>query len=209
MKEKAQSIKPLYVEVWFRMILDRIEAAAASGAVEEPVRELGMLYKGGETNPEEISIPDFIREANKSHGFLSYKSADDKRFCLMAYYREGKNDCLITKDAFDKLTYDVRQRLNAYLTELQVVLLQEVAQRLMEAGFTFSIARNPEEIFQDEDVSEDDEYAGEYDLYLKASWPQTRYPTQQAPRSLPPNSHSFWHRITGSYRPPESEKQRK
>ena len=193
------------------MILDRIEAAAASGAVEEPVRELGMLYKRGDTGPEEeISIPNFIREANKSHGFLSYKSAGDKRFCLMAYYREGKNDCLITKEAFDKLTYDVRQRLDAYLTELQVILFQEVAQRLMEAGFTFSIARNPEEGSEDSVQNvhaseEDDEYSGEYDLYLKASWPQAWYPTLQAPRPLPPNSQSFWHRITGSYCPTESD----
>ncbi|MCW3052323.1 MAG: hypothetical protein JWN14_1493 [Chthonomonadales bacterium] len=183
------------------MILERIDAAAANGAVDEPVRELGMLYHGWNRRPErEISIPDFIRESHKSHGFLSYKSTTDKRFCLMAFYRDGKNDCLITKAEFDRLAFDVRQRLNAYLTELEGVIFQEVAQRLLEAGFTFSFARNPEEGREDAMVfEEDDEYAGDYDLYLEVSWMQGSRPTQQAPTPSSLGSQSFLHWITGSY----------
>jgi len=200
LKEKAQSISPLYVATWFSIIQERIEAAAAIGATDCPAKEFGVL--GGrwdERQEKEMSILDFIRGANKTPNiFLSYKSRNDKTFCYMAYNIDGNSACLISNDDYYAMAYPVRQQLDEYLVEISVAIFHEVAQRLIQAGFALLCVKNPEadpRIGIAEENVDENSSDGEYEMYLTVSWEQLPPLAKQTPTSAPRNHRSFWHRI--------------
>lgn len=205
LKEKAKSIAPLYVDTWHEILQERICAADKSGATECPAKEFGRWDGLWDKQPErEISILDFIREATRGGSgsiyFYSYKGRSDRTGCLMAYNINGKSACLITEDDFYSLSYPVRQRLDAYLTELAVSILYEVALRLVEEGCTLSFAKNPEtdpRIGMAEEDLDEEGYDGEYDMYIRISWEQRQGFAKQTPASVSPTCQPFWYRIVG------------
>lgn len=202
LKEKAQSIAPLYVDTWFSILQERIEAAAAIGAAKCPAKEFGVLTGRWDERPEkEMSVPDFIRRANKTPNiFLSYKSRSDKTFCYMAYTRDGKSACLISDDDYYAMPYPVRQQLDEYLIEVSAAIFHQVAQRLIQMGFTLMFIKNPEADprtgIAGRNLDEDD-YEGEYEMYIQIAWEQLPPLEKPASTFASRSDQSFWHRIAG------------
>lgn len=202
LKGKAQSIALLYVETWFSIIQERITAATVIGATDCPAKEFGVLDGRWAERPEkELSVLDFIRDANKTPNlFLSYKSRNDKTFCYMAYQKEGKSACLISRDDYNAMAYPVRQQLDEYLIELSVAIFHEVALRLIQAGFTLDIIKNPEADSRSgiaKDNLDEDDAEGEYEMYIRVFWEQLPLLAKQTPALALQAHRSFWHRITG------------
>jgi hypothetical protein len=202
LKEKAQSITPLYVDTWFSILQERIEEAAAIGATSCPAKEFGVVSgRWDEMAEKEMSVLDFIRRANKTPNiFLSYKSRSDKTFCYMAYTRDGKSACLISNDDYYAMPYPVRQQLDEYLIEVSVAIFHQVAQRLIQMGFTLMLIKNPEADprtgIAGEHLNEDDD-EGEYEMSLQIAWEQLPPLEKQAPTCSSRSHESFWHRIVG------------
>lgn len=203
LKEKAQTIAPLYVDAWLSIIQERIEATAASGGSHCNAKELGGLCCRWDETPEtEMSVFDFIRRANRTPSiFFSAKSRADRTFCYMSYSRDGKSDCLISNADYYDLAYPVRQLLDEYLIEISVAIFHEVAERLVQAGYTLFFVKNPEadprigRAKQHEEDLDEEDYDGEYEMYIRISWEHLPPVRNQTHTLVSPVSRSFWHRI--------------
>ena len=207
LKEKAQTISPLYVEAWLSIIQERIEATAASGGSQCNAKEFGVLCcRWEEASEGEMSVLDFIRRANRTPTiFFSAKSRIDRTLCYMAYSRDGKSDCLISNADYNAIAYPVRQQLDECLIEISVAIFHEVARRLAQAGYTLSFVRNPEadprigiaqEHEENQDELDEDDYDGEYEMYIRISWEQ-RPPVKRQTHASASGDRSFWYRIIG------------